>query len=447
VNTVQDLLYPYQRALVQTIMSRDHPSYLAAEMGLGKSLVAIEVAKAREDKRILILCPAVGRLVWVRELAKWWPGMPVFVIRSYRDVSLLKETRGVFIVAYSTVSVSNSSGFDIVATLRRYQFDMTVLDEAHALKNPGAIRTKAIVKTLKPCLGFVLPMSGTPAPNHAGELHPILHAFFPDAIMLNGHAMKRHEFEERYCQIENKFFNGRAINQIAGSKNITELRSRLKPYTIRVRKKDVLTDLPDMRFDVFPIDAPGAPQWRTDWHGLSESEFEAAFSDVAGPVSTMRRDLGLSKVPGAVEAITEALEDCSRKMLVFAHHREVVLGLMQGLAAYNPVAITGATGPIHRQEAINRFLLDPPCRVFVGNIQAAGTSITLVGPDADVSDVWFVESSFSPGDNYQAASRIHRIGQKNAVTVWFLHAAGTYDERVMDIVARKARDFARTFDQ
>jgi SWI/SNF-related matrix-associated actin-dependent regulator 1 of chromatin subfamily A len=84
--------------------------------------------------------------------------------------------------------------------------------------------------------------------------------------------------------------------------------------------------------------------------------------------------------------------------------------------------------------------------VFVGQITAAGSSITLVSPEIDVSDVFFVEASFSPGDNIQAASRIHRIGQKDAVQVWFLHAADTLDDRIADILMRKTKDFHELFD-
>jgi len=159
----------------------------------------------------------------------------------------------------------------------------------------------------------------------------------------------------------------------------------------------------------------------------------------------MRRQLGVSKVRGAVAAIDEMLEGCTRKALVFAHHTEVIDGLMEGLANWNPVKIDGRDTPPARERAVATFLHHPACRVFIGNIQAAGTSITLVGPGCDVSDVFFVESDFSPGNNVQAASRIHRIGQKDAVQVWFLSAAGTYDDRIAEINARKASDIKELF--
>jgi SNF2 family DNA or RNA helicase len=84
--------------------------------------------------------------------------------------------------------------------------------------------------------------------------------------------------------------------------------------------------------------------------------------------------------------------------------------------------------------------------MFIGNIQAAGTGLTLVGPQCLCSDVFFVEASYAVGDNVQAAARVHRIGQKAAVVARFLTAHGTIDDRIQDILARKAGDFAKLFN-
>ena len=56
------------------------PTYLADEMGVGKTPTAIAVAKKRKVKRLLILCPSVAKLTWVKEMKRWWPEMPVTVV-------------------------------------------------------------------------------------------------------------------------------------------------------------------------------------------------------------------------------------------------------------------------------------------------------------------------------------------------------------------------------
>jgi SWI/SNF-related matrix-associated actin-dependent regulator 1 of chromatin subfamily A len=135
-----------------------------------------------------------------------------------------------------------------------------------------------------------------------------------------------------------------------------------------------------------------------------------------------------------------------RKILVFAHHQEVVGALRTGLAKWNPAVVVGGSTPSERTAAINTFLHRPECRVFIGNIQAAGTALTLVGPGCACSDVFFAEASYSVGDNVQAACRVHRIGQRDAVVARFITARGTIDDRIQSILARKAADFNDLFN-
>jgi SWI/SNF-related matrix-associated actin-dependent regulator 1 of chromatin subfamily A len=158
--------------------------------------------------------------------------------------------------------------------------------------------------------------------------------------------------------------------------------------------------------------------------------------------------LGLAKLRGAVEYITDMLDNLpdDRKVLVFAHHADVIRGLLRHLGEYSPVVLVGESKQKDREDAVNKFLLDPKCRVFIGNIQAAGTAITLVGPKCKCSDVVFVESSWTPMDNAQAACRVHRIGQKDGVVARMLSAAGTVDDLINGLLVRKARDFTQLFD-
>lgn len=441
-------LFEYQREAVAAITAKVSQSYLGYEMGTGKSAIAIATAKERKAERVLVICPAVGKLVWKQELKRWWPEARVTVVGEHISEVRLRGP-GVYLLPYSLLSQANGA-VDYVKMLAElvetYPFDMTVIDEAHYLKNPKSNRTRAVLISLRKGLGWCLPMSGTPAPNHAGELFPILRALFPESIRKrDGNPMKQYEFENTYCDIQNRWFGGRSVRVIEGSKNIDVLKSKMSPFMLRKTKKQVLKDLPDMMFDTYPISAPDAPAWAEDWKSLPDDEFEALLAGAGQHIMAMRHELGVAKVTGSCEAITNLLESCTRKVLVFAIHHDVVDKLMLGLGQYRPVKVDGRDSEKDREKAIKAFLDDPGCRVFVGNVKAAGTSITLVGPNADVSDVFFVEADFSPGNNTQAASRIHRIGQKDAVQVWFLTAHGTYDDRLGDILARKTRDFQQLF--
>ena len=162
----------------------------------------------------------------------------------------------------------------------------------------------------------------------------------------------------------------------------------------------------------------------------------------------LRRQLGMAKLVPAIEYIDDFMEGLpvGRKVLVFAHHKDVIENLLVGLMNWSPVVITGASSANERTHAVNQFLGHVPTRIFIGNIAAAGTGLTLVGPHCACSDVIFVEASYSVGDNVQAACRVHRIGQNDAVVARFLTAHGTIDDRIQSILARKAQDFSELFN-
>jgi SWI/SNF-related matrix-associated actin-dependent regulator 1 of chromatin subfamily A len=444
-------LYPYQQAVLGQ-MKAGAPTYLGFDPGLGKSRTAIEAAKARGADTVLIVSPASGRYVWQRECARWWPGMPFRMVNGPSDLGNLRPTRGFVLITYGLLSQKEGPYASLIAKGR--SFDMTVLDEAAAVKNSSANRTKAILRTMWPKLGYVVPMSGTPAPNHAGELYPILKAHKPESITMQVNGSTRPltetEFQDTFCRVVNKSFGGgRQVRVIEGSKNLDVLRKRIDGYMIRVRKEDVLKDLPPLRWDVVPV------QPKTDYlaslpqvpEGLSDDDLLKWLSGADGEhVMRLRRLLGVAKVDASVEYIQDFLDNMppERKVLVFAHHKDVISKL--AAAFNNCVVYSGETSTVERSRVIDKFLTDRACRVFVGNIQAAGTAITLVGPTCKCSDVFFVEATYSVGDNHQAACRVHRIGQNDAVVARMLTAHGTIDDRIQSILARKATDFSNLFN-
>lgn len=442
--------YPHQHDAMIPILA-GKPVYLGFDPGLGKSRTALEAAKARAVSRLLIIAPASGRYVWERECKLWWPAMPFTIIRGPSDLLAAARYDGIYLVTYGLLSQKGSPAAAAIAA--NQAFEMTVLDEATAVKNSGANRTRAILGRMLPKLGYLLPMSGTPAPNHAGELYPILRANYPKAIAHSaGRPMTETEFQDAFCKVESKPFGpGRqGVRVITGSKNIPALRERMNGYMIRVKKEDVLVDLPPIRWDVVPVRPssdgfaalPSAPT------GLSDDELLQWLSGGDDHVMRIRRMLGIAKLTGSIEYIDEFLQNLAsdRKVLVFAHHREVINQLVTGLGGWKPAVVVGETVPAARTKAIDQFLTDPMCRVFIGNIQAAGTALTLVGPRCKCADVFFVEATYSPSDNYQAACRVHRIGQNDGVVARFLSAYGTIDDRIQEILARKASDFDQLFN-
>jgi SWI/SNF-related matrix-associated actin-dependent regulator 1 of chromatin subfamily A len=454
-------MFPHQHVGTMRI-AEGEPTYLGFDMGIGKTRTFIEAAKLRRARRVLVLCPATALLVWKREIALWHPGAVCVVVRnpSHLKMEPADGATGYYVVSHGLMSQKPGPVAEALAEVE--PFDMTAIDEAQAFNAPSNNRVNAL-RRAAPKLGDIVPLSGTPMKNHAGDLYTLLSICWPQGLK----GLSRAAYEERFCQVDHRRFSsgGPMVRVITGSKNLGVLKSMIAPFMLRVRKEDVFKDLPAILWDTVPVpldDAHMPPEalrlLDTVVHDIlttagtapSITDMAAALSKLSGSVSLMslRRLLGLAKLRGAVEYIIDMLDNLpgNRKVLVFAHHADVIANLNHHLLEYSPAVLTGATSPKDREAAVDKFLNDPKCRVFIGNIQAAGTAITLVGPKCKCSDVVFVESSWTPMDNAQAACRVHRIGQHDGVVARMLSAAGTVDDLINGLLVRKAREFTQLFD-
>ena len=444
-------MFPHQKTGAERI-GVGVPTYLGFDMGIGKTRTFIEAVRNRAAKRVLVICPASAILVWKREIALWHPGAPFVIVKGPVD---LTRPALYYIVSHGLMSQTNGAVANSLTL--NHTFDMTAVDEAHAFNAVDSNRVKALRRSA-PRLGDIVPLSGTPMRNHAGDLYTLLSICWPQGIKMN-----RLQYEERFCKVSHKYFGGsRPIRVVEGSKNLPQLKSLIAPFMLRVRKEDVFKDLPAIIWDQVPVPLDPAHLSPADEDLLNKAIAQhvrggAGLDDMtealrkaghAVGLMALRRMLGLAKLRGATEYIVDMLESLpdTRKVLVFAHHADVIATLNQQLGEYSPAVLTGKSSPQEREDAVDKFLNDHRCRVFIGNIQAAGTAITLVGPKCKCSDVIFVESSWTPMDNAQAACRVHRIGQKDGVVARMLSAAGTVDDMINGLLVRKAREFTELFD-
>ncbi len=431
-------IYPYQAKAVGTIFAAKQPILNAFDPGLGKTRVAIASVYARGYRRILVLCPHSVVLVWEAEIKKWWPSAPPVKIARPGAIT---NGDGIFIVSYGLMS--ETSGHMANHLERVEKFEAAILDEAHYLKNPKSNRAKRIYELLKNGkLGWAHPMTGTPAPNHAGELWGLVYHLRPDLITspTTGKPMRESEFMSRYCNIRQFKVNNHWVEQVTGSKNLPELRARLAPMMLMAKKRDVLPDLPPIDFVTLPVAANTV--WR---HGADDELDDDALLTETAKAKSEIQDLGLAKVEPVVEWVSDLLDgDDKRRLVIWAIHHSVIDRYVELLAQYRPVKFDGRDNLDARREAIQQFMTGT-ARIFVGQIVAGGTGITLVSKTSPCSDVVFAEASFSPADNFQAACRVHRIGQHDGVLVRHAAAAGTLDDRIQEILARKSRELTELF--
>jgi SNF2 family DNA or RNA helicase len=163
---------------------------------------------------------------------------------------------------------------------------------------------------------------------------------------------------------------------------------------------------------------------------------------MASSLATLRRYTAMSKLPAIAEQIEEDLVTSQiLKLVVFAIHKICIRWLAEKLKKFNPVILSGDTPGHLRQAHIDKFQNDPACRVFLGNIAAAGTGVD--GLQNVCDEAIFVEQDWVPSSNAQAIMRLCRIGQRNPVRARVYSLYGSVDERVQDVLTDKMRELAR----
>jgi SWI/SNF-related matrix-associated actin-dependent regulator 1 of chromatin subfamily A len=432
-------LYPHQHAAVDWLVERDKSGELGSglfdEQGLGKTIEAIVAARELAAVPVLVLCPTVVLWNWRREISKWWPQASGFVVQTGRD----RIPEGVDVVVASHGMLLRDS---IRAQLLGRSWGVCIVDEAHCFRNWSAKRTRVLYDhggVTDGCQRVWL-LTGTPMPNNASELWSMLYATAPERITLGESVLplKRTAFRDRFCRTTwTRYGDG---VKIIGNKNVDELRDRLKGFALRRLKRDVLRDLPDIRFEEVTL-RPEIPLAQIDalsaeLAGRYAGDPIAAFEELRDTeeFAKFRRLCGLAKAGAVAELVTMDLDGGLDKVVIFAHHRGVVDVLERSLRGYGVVTITGDTSARERTERVAAFQNGSP-RVAVCQIVAGGVGITLTA----ASEVIMAELSWSPGENAQAADRCHRIGQKDSVRVRFVSLAGTIDEAITSTLRVKTR--------
>jgi SWI/SNF-related matrix-associated actin-dependent regulator of chromatin subfamily A-like protein 1 len=411
--------FEYQKAGVQFLV-RTPSALLADEPGVGKTIQVCGLLNAEATIRsILIICPASVKFVWARELKKWLVS-PRSVSAAGKD---LDTSADIVIVNYDLLRKFR-------ALLRERPFDLVVLDEAHYIKTPSAQRTKAAKAIAAPAKRKVL-LTGTPIMSRPSELWALLNlldakswgAFFP--------------FAKRYCAAEKTAFGW----DFSGASNLEELSTRLRSSGafLRRTKAEVLPQLPKVIRQVVPLDVDMSPLLEELTEALAEKmgfnpdnpPFEIDPTTIPfDMVSAIRHETGLLKTEAAINFVLESATD-SEKIIIFAHHKDVLTALAAALPG--AVKVTGESSAKNRQLAVDDFQNDASVKYFIASTTAMGVGITLTA----ASRVIFVESDWTPAAMEQAEARAHRIGQNTSVLVQYLTVRDTIDERIMNTLVAK----------
>jgi superfamily II DNA or RNA helicase len=221
-------LHPFQVEGVEKILQQDRAYMLAWSMGLGKSPAAVHALRyyLKPRQTALIVCPALVRDNWMRELDNWWPDHPpAFAVHNGKDQP--PAGTAILIISYNLAPLVVDEHFDYV-----------IIDESQMVKNPATIRTKT-VSHLTRSADFVLALTATPL-EEAVDLYAQADILFPSSVGRN-----KWEFAERYARkVPNKHApKGYDLKGLADHRS-GELQLRLSTFVHRVVKQEVAHLLP-----------------------------------------------------------------------------------------------------------------------------------------------------------------------------------------------------------
>ena len=174
-----------------------------------------------------------------------------------------------------------------------------------------------------------------------------------------------------------------------------------------------------------------------DWEGTDKA--------FGGEIATVRRLMGVAVAPQAAEYVDMLLRGGERKLVVFAHHREVLDIICEKLHRWGVRRIDGSTSPNNRQKLVDAFVDSKEGGVLVCNTIAAGTGTDRLQEVCD--HVILAEPDWTPGVNQQAIDRIDRGGQHNRVQGDLLVAPGSFAEKVLASAIRKLHNTHKALDR
>ena len=125
----------------------------------------------------------------------------------------------------------------------------------------------------------------------------------------------------------------------------------------------------------------------------------------------------------------KVLEGSDEKLVIFGWHIDVLSIFEAELSKFGTVRVDGGKSPAARQKAVDDFINDDKVRVFLGNIQSAGTGLD--GLQKVCSRCYLAEPDWVPAQNEQAVSRLDRFGQLSVVNAEIFVAPGSISEKIL----------------
>jgi superfamily II DNA or RNA helicase len=442
-------LRPYQRAGVQWLWSLHELGLggcLADDMGLGKTLQVLALLLLRRrhgETRLpaLLVVPASLVANWCAEAARFTPGLRLVVAHAGTTGAAELSRIDAKTVDAADAVLTTYGSLARVPWLAEREWGAVILDEAQAIKNPGARQTRT-VKRLKAQRRLAL--TGTPVENRLGDLWSLFDFLSPGLLGTS------------------KQFTG-ATKRMAAEPHdgYAKLRALVRPYILRRLKTDrrVIDDLPD-KTEVTAF--CGLTKTQATLYAQAVRDLARVLDDADDGKAMARRGAILASLlrmkqicnhpsqwlgdgvyaPEASGKLARLRELCEpiaarqEKVLVFTQFREMTAPLarfLQGVFGREGLILDGSTAIKARKARVDAFQDEKGPPFFVLSLKAGGTGLNLTA----ASHVVHFDRWWNPAVEAQATDRAFRIGQKKNVLVHKFVCRGTVEERIDALITSK----------
>lgn len=413
---------------------------LCDDMGLGKThqAMALLAAVVNEDderaNKYMVVCPTSVIYHWQELLKRFLPELRVCTYYGLeRTLEDFEENYDLLLTSYGILRQGREN-------LKMHRFEVAIFDEIQIAKNHASQTHKAL-RSIPAQMR--LGLTGTPIENRLRELKALLDIVLPSYLP------------------PDPLFREIFINPIEKNKDGEKkvlLGNLVKPFILRRKKSEVLTDLPekieeiaycDLSLEQKDLYSQVAFKMRdTVYQDLKNRSKAVSYVHVFSALSSLKQicdhpslvtgDLKhfSSHQSGKWELFVELLNearDSGQKVVVFSQYVEM-LGIIELYLKKKGIGFATIKGSTRdRPEQLRRFREDPGCEVFVASLLAAGVGIDLTVASIVIHyDRWW-----NPAKENQATDRVHRIGQNRGVQVFKLVTKNTIEEHIHEMIERK----------
>jgi non-specific serine/threonine protein kinase len=439
-------LRPYQLAGMQWLYLLARlglGACLADDMGLGKTIQVLSLLlvlnNEAKGKPILLVAPASLLANWAAEIARFAPGLRAVV--THPSAATAEDLQnGAGLLAGADLAITSYGYLACAPWLGAISWRLVVLDEAQAIKNPGAKQTRT-VKQLKADTRIAL--TGTPIENRLGDLWSIFDFVNPGLL---GTSKQFSSFV--------KSLAARPHNPYG------PLRELVRPYILRRLKTDksIIADLPDktevktfclLSRKQAALYQQAVKDLAGKIHDLDGIErrgvvlaFLMRFKQICNhPSQWLGDDAWAEDDSGKLARLREIAEEIAarqEKALVFTQFRETTAPLATFLGAVfgRPgLVLHGETDVKRRKDLVRRFQDDEGVPFFVLSLKAGGAGLNLTA----ASHVIHFDRWWNPAVENQATDRAFRIGQTKNVLVHKFVCRGTVEDKIDQMIEAKQK--------